>query len=123
MNIEIKNRKVDIDERSFQFGVRVIKMAAVLPKNAAGQVILKQIVRSGTSIGANIAEAQGAVSKKEFIYCMNIAKREAKETLYWLRIIAETEMIKKVQLVSLIDECNQLVSILITILKKSQIKE
>jgi four helix bundle protein len=112
----------DIGERSFIFGVRIVKMVSVLSKNIASDAIGKQVVRSGTSIGANISEAQGAISKKEFIYHMNIAKREARETLFWLRMITESGLVANEKLKDLIDECNQLVAILVTIIKKSQQK-
>jgi four helix bundle protein len=111
----------DIGERSFCFGVRIVKMVSVLSRNIASDAIGKQVVRSGTSIGANIAEAQGAVSKKEFIYHMNIAKKEARETMFWLRMIVESGLIKSEKMKDLIDENDQLIAILVAIVKKSQI--
>ena len=71
-----------IKERTFDFAIEVIKIVQVLPKNTAGFELRKQLLRSGTSIGANVEEATGARSKKEFTNCMNIAKREARETEY-----------------------------------------
>lgn len=119
-NCELNNKKEGISNRTFCFGVRIVKMVLALPKNIASDAIGRQIIRSGTSIGANVSEAQGAISKKEFIYQMNIAKREAKETLFWLKMILETKLMNEKQLASLLDECDQLVSILITIIKNSQ---
>ncbi|PIR73743.1 MAG: four helix bundle protein [Candidatus Moranbacteria bacterium CG10_big_fil_rev_8_21_14_0_10_35_21] len=116
-------KKNDIGEGSFCFGVRIIKMVSALSKNIASDAVGKQVVRSGTSIGANIAEAQGAVSKKEFVYHMNIAKKEARETLFWLRIICEAELISENKLKNLIDENNQIIAILVTIVKTSQKKD
>jgi len=98
-------------------------MVSALSKNIASDAVGKQVVRSGTSIGANIAEAQGAVSKKEFVYHMNIAKKEARETLFWLRIICEAELISENKLKNLIDENNQIIAILVTIVKTSQKKD
>jgi len=112
----------EIGERSFNFGVRIVKMVLSFPKNVAGDVLGKQIIKSGTSIGANISEAQSAISKKEFIYQMNIAKREAKETFFWLRVMASSGFIKEDKIKDLMDECNQLIAILITIVKNSQKK-
>ena len=82
----------DIKERTLAFGVRVVKVAQRLPKTIAGRELGKQIIRSGTSIGANVEEADGATSKKDFINKMGIAGKEARETRYWLRIIGSTLM-------------------------------
>lgn len=112
----------DIGERSFRFGVRIVKMVSVLSKNISSDAIGKQVVRSGTSIGANIAEAQGAVSKKEFIYHMNIAKKEARETMFWLRMLVESELVKSEKLEDLMEENNQVIAILVSIVKNSQIR-
>jgi four helix bundle protein len=115
-----EQKEKDICERTYKFGVRIVKMTLALPKNFTAEVIGKQVIRSGTSIGANTFEAQGSISKKEFIYSMNIAKREAKETLYWLNIIADSNLLKREQLNDLLNECEQILKILITIIKNSQ---
>jgi len=112
----------DIGERSFRFGVRIVKMVSVLSKNIASDAIGKQLVRSGTSIGANIAEAQGAFSKKEFVYHMNIAKKEARESMFWIRMLSESGLVAEKRLDDIKDECNQLVAILVAITKNSQKK-
>lgn len=115
-----KIKKNDIGERSFCFGVRIVKMVSALSKNIASDAVGKQVVRSGTSIGANISEAQGAISKKEFIYHMNIAKKEARETMFWLRMICEAELVNGDKLKNLMDENNQIIAILVAIIKTSQ---
>lgn len=79
----------DIGERVFNFAVRVLKMTQSLPKTYVNIVIINQIIRSVTSIGANIEEARGAHTKTDFTYGMNIAKKEARETIYWLKLIIE----------------------------------
>lgn len=86
---------IDIDLRAKKFAIRIIKMSSVLPRNQAGYVLSKQVIRSGTSIGANIVEAQSSSTKKEFIYKLNISLNEARETLYWLDLIIESGLIKK----------------------------
>jgi len=115
-------KEADIGERSFRFGVRIVKMISVLSRNVATDAVGKQLVRSGTSIGANIAEAQSAFSKKEFVYQMNIAKKEARESLFWIRMLSESGLVPEKRLGDLKDECNQLVAILVAITKNSQKK-
>ena len=71
-----------IKERAFDFAIEIIKIVQLLPKNTAGFELGRQVLKSGTSIGANVEEAEGARTKRGFINCMNIAKREARETRY-----------------------------------------
>lgn len=79
------NKPEDISERVFKFAIRVLQLTVKLSKNQINFPLINQIVRSATSIGANIEEAKGAHTKADFGYCMNIAKKEARETMYWLR--------------------------------------
>lgn len=118
--MDTKRKKVDIDERSYQFGVRIVKMVLALPKNVASSAIGNQVIRSGTSVGANIAAAQGAMTKKEFVYHMNIAKKEARETVFWLRLLVDTEIVSSKKLGELKKEAEELASILIVIVKNAQ---
>lgn len=118
---EKREKVFDIWERSFNFGVRIVKLTINLPKVTAGFVIGNQIIRSGTSIGANIEEAQNAGSKKEFIRAITISLKEARETEYWLRLISETGLIRKERLEKIINEVQELIRILITIIKKSKL--
>lgn len=71
-----------IPERTFKFGIKIVKLSSKFPKNSSGFAISSQIVRSGTSVGANVEEAQNAGSKKEFIRGMTIALKEARETYF-----------------------------------------
>src|ERR1035437_5525603 len=87
-----KDKPRDIQERSFEFAVRVLRMTKYLSRNSINNTLINQIVRSATSIGANIEEAQGAHTKSDFTHCMNIAKKEAMETFYWLRLIREMDL-------------------------------
>lgn len=112
--------KRDISERAFAFSLRILKVVRALPRDAAGQAIARQIVRSGTSVGANIEEAQGAQSKAEFSRRMRIAKSEAFETRYWLRLIAGSGLLPNRLLAQLIAESDELVRILVTIVKRSR---
>ena len=72
----------DIERRTFAFAARIVKLVNAIPRSVAGNTLGRQIVRSGTSVGANVEEAQGSQSKKDFTRRMNIARAEARETLY-----------------------------------------
>ncbi|MHA1331162.1 MAG: four helix bundle protein [Candidatus Hodarchaeales archaeon] len=110
----------DIKERTFQFSLEIIRLISKMPKNIVGYEVGRQLIRSGTSIGANVEEATGARTKKEFINIMNISRREARETKYWLRILKDTELISDQKIVTLIDEAEELIKILTVIIKSSQ---
>ncbi len=116
-----ENKVFDIRERTFNFGVRIVKLVMSLPKNTAGIAIGNQLIRSGTSIGANTEEAQNCGSKKEFIHTMTIALKEARETEYWLKIINEVKLADKDLVSSLLLEVNELIKILTSIIKKSKL--
>ena len=120
MKNEELQKKRDIVERTFNFSIEIIKLISLLPKNSLGFALTSQIVRSGTSIGANVEEAQGAISKKEFIQRMQIALKEARETRYWIRIIIETKLATETVTEKLLDEVNQLIGILSTIVKNAK---
>lgn len=110
----------DIGERVFNFAVRVLKMTQSLPKTYVNIAIINQIIRSATSIGANIEEARGAHTKTDFTYGMNIAKKEARETLYWLRLIVEMNSVFSNKLESLLRENEEIIKILTAIVKTSK---
>ena len=77
----------DIRERTFQFAVRVIRTAQALPQDAATRVVAYQLVKAATSVGANVEEADGAESNRDFAHKLSIARKEARESRYWIRII------------------------------------
>lgn len=108
-----------IAKRSFQFSLIVIQITKSLDKSYEIIIIIKQLIRSVTSIGANIEEALGANSKKEFTHCMNIAKKEARETLYWLRLLHELVNKKNQQIRDAMEENQQIINILTKIVKTS----
>ena len=106
---------MDSDElrnRTKRFALRIIKLAVSLSANRVGHTLGRQILKSGTSIGANYREALRASSKRHFISTLEISLREADETLYWLELLAESEIVKPSRLTALTDECSQLVAIL-----------
>ena len=110
----------DIKERTFQFAVAIVQFVNELPKTTAGYALGRQLIRSGTSIGANVEEAAGARTKKEFINAMNIAKREARETLFWLRVIAQAGLVSLQIIQPVLSEADELVRILTTIVKRAE---
>src|SRR4051794_25915495 len=101
----------ELSERTKGFALRIVRLVAALPKNRIGDVLGRQVLRSGTSIGANYREAVRVTSRKHFVSTMSIVLREADETLYWLELLAESKIVKPQLLTDLIDECNQLVAI------------
>ncbi len=106
----------DITDRAAAFGDRVIKLSFSMPNNAAGWEIGKQVVRAAMSIGANVEEAQGAESKADFLHKMRIARKECREANYFLTRIVNADLITRERLEGLIDEADQLVRILTTII-------
>jgi four helix bundle protein len=84
-----KPRKYDLEDRTTRFAEAIIEFAKVIRTNAITEPLIKQLVRSGTSIGANYVEADDASSRKEFRYRIGICKRESRETKYWLRMVAK----------------------------------
>ncbi len=116
----MSEKEKKIKERTFTFALRTIKMVQVMPKNMVGLELGRQILKSGTSIGANVEEAMGARTKKEFINCMNIAKREARETKYWLRLITSSKLVDASKTQLLLDEIEEVIKILTSIVKTSE---
>jgi len=102
----------EMQQRTKQFALRIIKLVARLPKNRFGDVIGRQVLKSGTSIGANYAEASRASSKRHFVSLVEIAQREASETLYWLDLLRESQTFTSRQLSPLQGECRELLAIL-----------
>lgn len=82
--------KHDIQERTFEFGARTVHLVNRMPRTIAGNAIGQQLIRSGTAVGANMEEAEAAESKNDFIHKTGIALKEAREALYWLRLVATT---------------------------------
>ena len=116
----MKSEEYDLRARTKAFALRVIKMFCALPKNTEAQVLGKQVLRSGTSIGANYHEAHRARSKAEFISKMGDSLKEIEETNYWLELLAESGIVKPAKLTSLMDESNQLTAIFITIINNAK---
>jgi four helix bundle protein len=110
----------DIEERTFEFALRIVELAKGLPRTPVADVLMKQLLRSGTSVGANVEESRAGYSKDEFSYKMNIALKEARETHYWLRLIQQSGLAKPQQLDFLLDEAEQIKKILGSIVSKTR---
>lgn len=114
--------ETNIQQKSYAFALDIVNFIRLLPKDVVGYAFAKQLIRSGTSIGANVEEAQGASSKKDFINKINIAKKEARETKYWLRLILDSGIVAKNKAVELLDKCSSLINILTAIVKTAESK-
>jgi len=109
-------RVYDLEERTARFGERIIDFAKTLPKNLINNQLIGQIVRSGTSIGANYMEADGAESRKDFRHKIGLCKKESKETKHWLRMIKRANPDKKDDCKKLWNEAQELTLIFSSIL-------
>jgi four helix bundle protein len=107
-------------DKSFKFGLRIVKLYLHLKKKKIDIGLCSQILRSGTSVGANIEEAVGGSSRKDFINKMQVAYKEARETRYWLRLFMDSELLEKKLADSFITDCEEILKILTTILKSSK---
>ena len=94
-----------IQDKSFRFAVRIVNLCRYLQTEQKEYILTKQLLRSGTSIGANVAESQQAQSRPDFISKLNIALKEAYETNYWLRLLCETQYLKQDEFQSIIRDC------------------
>ena len=109
-----------IEEKSFHFAVRVVKLCKYLREEKKEFILSKQLMRSGTSIGANIVESQQAQSRADFVSKLNIALKEAVETNYWLRLLQATAYLTDLEYSSIIDDCRELEKLLTAIIKTSR---
>lgn len=116
----MENRYNKIVDISFKFGVRIVKLFQYLVDNNVNYAIPNQILRSGTSIGANVNESVFAQSKKDFINKMHIALKEANETRYWLKLLYESGYINDKQFESMIDDLKNIIGTLVNIIKTSK---
>lgn len=110
----------NIRNKSFAFAVRIVKLFQFLSEQKKEYVLSKQILRSGTSVGAMIREAEHGQSKSDFIHKLAIAQKEINETIYWLELLAETDYIDKEQFESLNKDAVELIKIITTIIKNTK---
>lgn len=109
---KLKDGKLDLKYRAYNFSIRIIKFAGTLPNQRIYWIITDQLVRSATSIGANIIEAQAASSKRDFARFFEIALKSANETKYWLALLRDATDIEKERVNILIQEAKEVSNIL-----------
>ena len=109
-----------IEEKSFSFAVRIVNLNKYLNEQKKEFVLSKQLLRSGTSIGANVAEAEQAQSTLDFVSKMSIALKKVSETKYWLRLLSATDYLTAIEFNSLLSDCVELEKILVSIIKSSK---
>ena len=117
----VEERPYDLKARTTAFALRIIRMYSALPKDPVAQVLGKQVLRSGTAVGANYREANRGRSKAEFIAKMGDCLKELDETEYWLELLVESATVTQSKLSSLLDETGQLTAIFITIINKAKL--
>jgi four helix bundle protein len=118
--MENDSRRRDLRERTMQYAKRIVRMFSALPQNTLAQTLGKQVLRSGTSVGANYREADSGRSKAEFIAKMGDCLKALSETEYWLELMAAEEILSSDRLAPLIQETRELIAIFTTIIKKSR---
>ena len=107
----MKNDNI-IQEKSFAFAIRIVKLYNYLVSEKKEFVLSKQLLRSGTSIGANVEEAIGGVSEKDFLYCLGVSYKEARESIYWLKLLNATEYLSNSEFESLFQDAEEICKIL-----------
>jgi four helix bundle protein len=114
---------MDADEmkrRTRAFALRIIRLVEALPKTRTADVIGKQLVRCGTSVGANYRASCRAKSQADFIAKLGIVEEEANETIYWIELLVESGQVKEELVASLLDEANQLVAIIVSSIRTAR---
>ena len=112
--------EIIVEEKSFRFAVRIVRLYQYLRSKKKEFVLSKQLLRSGTSVGANISEAQQAQSRADFLSKINIALKEAAETEYWLRLLHATDYLEDREFMSVYDDCVQVKKLLVAIVKTAK---
>lgn len=111
-----------IESKSFEFAIRIVNLYKYLTTEKQEYVLSKQLLKSGTSIGANVAEAQKAQTKPDFNSKMNVALKESNETYYWLRLLYKTDYLLQNEFDSIEKDIKEIIAILTSICKKTNFK-
>ena len=114
---------IPLTDRTKAFALRIIRLYTSLPKTTEAQVIGKQVLRSGTSIGAHYREASRSRSPAEYISKTELATQELEETGYWIELIIDAEIVPADRLQPLLDETKELIAIFVTLAKKAKIEK
>ena len=116
----IQNNDSPLTKKSYLFAIRIVKMVKFMKCSPKEYGMLNQVFRSGTAIGALVSEAVYAQSAADFINKLSIALKECNETLYWLNILHDTEYVNKEQFDSMMNDCNELLALLIASIKTTK---
>lgn len=116
----MQSEEKDLRERTKEFALQIVRMFPDLPKTAEALLLGKQVLRSGTSVGANYREAYRGRSKAEFIAKCGDSLRELEETAYWLELLVDGKIVPSDKFSGVRQECNELIAIFVTILKRSK---
>ncbi|MDP5231017.1 MAG: four helix bundle protein [Cellulophaga sp.] len=109
-----------VEEKSFDFALAIIKEVKNIQNEEREYILTKQLIRSGTSIGAMVREAEHSESKKDFIHKMMIGLKEANETRYWLELLYKSDYLEEIIFNTLMDDCTQIIKLLVAIVKSSK---
>ena len=109
-----------IQDKSFHFAVRIVNLCKYLQQETHEYIIYKQLFRCGTSIGANVAEAQQAQSKADFVSKLSISLKETTETKYWIKLLKATDYLSETEYGSIFSDCVEIEKILVTIIKTTK---
>ena len=119
--LKVSNQMENVIEiKSFDFAVRIINLYKYLTAIKKEYVLSKQLLRSGTSVSANVAEAEQAQSRPDFVSKMNIALKETSETKYWIKLLKATDFLSEKESSSLLSDCVELEKLLVSIIKSSK---
>ena len=110
----------EMKARTREFGLRVIRLAESLPNTPTASVVRNQIIRCGTSVGANYRAACRAKSRRDFVAKMGIVEEEADETIYWMELLVDADIVRRPGIAGLMDEANQILSIVISSIKTAK---
>ena len=115
-------KEFNIRERTFNYALDAIKLYQYVneEKIEGSRILSKQYLRSSTSIGANIEEAQSAESKADFIHKFSVAQKEARESLYWLKLLEKSSLVPKSRLIFLVEEIDEIIAIITSIIKNAK---
>jgi len=116
----LNSKRYDLEDRTLEFGKRILKLVKTLPKNQINQRLVDQVLRSGTSLGANYREANETETKRDFCFRLRICRKEAKETIYWLNLIIEANPELNKRILPLLGETTELLKIFAKIIEKSR---
>jgi four helix bundle protein len=110
----------DLRDRTKAFALRIVRLYSSLPKTTEAEVMGKQVLRSGTSIGAHYREAIRARSTAEYISKLEVALQEMEETIYWLELLSDSEVVERSRIEKLFEEAQELTAILVTCVRKAK---